>query len=423
MARRIAVLVGLILCCVSLNAQAPKQAAKKRLAVRAGRLIDGKSDQLITNAMIVVEDGKIVSVTSGGTAPAGVEVIDLSHATVLSGFTDAHTHVLLQGDVTAADYDEQLLKQSIPYRAILAARNAKIALDHGFTTLRDVETEGAMYADVDVKKAINRGEVPGPHMFVSTRAMTPTGMYPLLGYSWEIEVPHGVQFVDGVDNARLAVREQISHGADWIKYYSDRAYYFGPDGVLHSHVNFTDEEARKVAAHSIGSDGIAASLRAGVDSIEHGDGFTEALLDQAVKQGAYWCPTVMVGAYVAPGRGGNWGPMVELEKKAFGLGVKKGVKIVLGTDAGGFPWTDPDLNEAREFHYYVDYGMTPMQAIRSATTVAAEMLGWSDRSGTIEPGKLADMVAVSGDPLTNIDELLNVKFVMKEGVVYKNEFK
>jgi imidazolonepropionase-like amidohydrolase len=212
MARRVAVFVGLILCCVSLNAQAPKEAPKKRIAVRAGRLIDGKSEQPIANAMIVVEDGKIVAVTPGGSAPAGVEVIDLSHATVLSGLTDAHTHVLLQGDVTAADYDEQLLKQSIPYRAILAARNAKIALDHGFTTLRDLETEGAMYADVDVKKAINRGEVPGPHMFVSTRAMTPTGMYPLLGYSWEIEVPHGVQFVDGVDNARLAVREQISHG-------------------------------------------------------------------------------------------------------------------------------------------------------------------------------------------------------------------
>ena len=404
----------------------------KTVALHCGSLFDGHGDSLRKNVFVVIEGEKIKDVVA--IAPTGVEVIDLSHATVLSGLTDPHTHVLLQGDVTAADYDEQLLKQSIPYRAILAARNAKIALDHGFTTLRDLETEGAMYADVDVKKAINRGEVPGPHMFVSTRAMTPTGMYPLLGYSWEIEVPHGVQYVDGVDNARLAVREQISRGADWIKYYSDRAYYFGSDGVLHSHVNFTDEEARaiveethrmghKVAAHSIGSDGIAASLRAGVDSIEHGDGFTEALLDQAVKQGAYWCPTVMVGAYVAPGRGGNWGPMVELEKKAFGLGVRKGVKIVLGTDAGGFPWTDPDLNQAREFHYYVDYGMTQMQAIRSATTVAAEMLGWSDRSGTIEPGKLADMVAVSGDPLANIDELLNVKFVMKEGVVYKNEFK
>ncbi len=429
MMRRFAVLVIGLLCSISLSAQSPK-----RVAVRAGKLIDGKSDHPIANALILIEDGKITSVTAGGTAPAGVEVIDLSHATVLPGLMDLHTHVLLQGDVTAADYDEQLLKQSIPYRAILAARNARIALDHGFTTLRDLETEGAMYADVDVKMAIQRGEVPGPRIFTSPRAMTPTGMYPLLGYSWEIVVPHGVQFVDGVDGARLAVRDQISHGADWIKYYSDRGYFFTPDGVLHSKVNFRDDEARaiveeahrlghKVAAHSIGSDGIAASLRAGVDSIEHGDGYTDELLDQTVKQGVYWCPTVMVGAYVAPGRGGNWVKMVDLERKAFGQGVKKGVKIVLGTDAGGFPWTDPNLNEAKEFHYYVDYGMTPMQAIRSATSLGAEMLGWSDRLGSIEPGKFADLVAVAGDPLANISELEHVRFVMKEGVIYKNELK
>jgi imidazolonepropionase-like amidohydrolase len=234
MLRRLMIFTAALLGCISLNAQAPKQAPKKRIAVRAGRLIDGKSEQPILNAMIVVEDGKIASVTPGGSAPAGVEVIDLSHATVLSGLTDAHTHVLLQGDVTAADYDEQLLKQSIPYRAILAARNAKIALDHGFTALRDLETEGAMYADVDVKTAINRGEVPGPRMFVSTRAMAPTGMYPLLGFSWELELPHGVQPVDGVEGARLAVREQLSHGADWIKYYSDHGYHYEADGVLHS---------------------------------------------------------------------------------------------------------------------------------------------------------------------------------------------
>lgn len=429
MLRRLAVLVFALLCSLSLNAQ-----TTKRVAVRAGKLIDGKSDQPIANAVILIEDGKITSVTPGGSAPAGIEVIDLARATVLPGFMDLHTHVLLQGDVTAADYDEQLLKQSIPYRAILAARNARIALEHGFTTLRDLETEGAMYADVDLKMAIQRGEVPGPRIFTSTRAMTPTGMYPLLGYSWEIEVPHGVQFVDGVDGARLAVREQISHGADWIKYYSDRGYYFAPDGVLHSKVNFRDDEARaiveeahrlghKVAAHSIGSDGIAASLRAGVDSIEHGDGYTDELLDLTAKQGVYWCPTVMVGAYVAPGRGGNWVKMVDLERKAFGQGVKKGVKIVLGTDAGGFPWTDPNLNEAKEFRYYVDYGMTPMQAIRSATSLGAEMLGWSDRLGTIEPGKLADLVAVAGDPLADIGELERVRFVMKEGVVYKNEWK
>jgi imidazolonepropionase-like amidohydrolase len=429
MTRRLAILIIALLCAVSLNGQSPK-----RVAVHAGKLIDGRSDQPISNALILIEDGKITSVTAGGPAPAGVELIDLSRATVLPGLMDLHTHVLLQGDVTAADYDEQLLKQSIPYRAILAARNARIALDHGFTTIRDLETEGAMYADVDVKMAIQRGEVPGPRIFTSTRAMTPTGMYPLLGYSWEIQVPRGVQYVDGVDGARLAVREQISHGADWIKYYSDRGYFFTPDGVLHSKVNFRDDEARaiveeahrlghKVAAHSIGSDGIAASLRAGVDSIEHGDGYTDELLELTAKQGVYWCPTVMVGAYVAPGRGGNWVKMVDLERKAFGQGVKKGVKIVLGTDAGGFPWTDPELNEAKEFHYYVDYGMTPMQAIRSGTSLGAEMLGWSDRLGTIEPGKFADLIAVAGDPLADITELERVRFVMKEGVVYKNELK
>ena len=189
----------------------------KRIAIRAGRLIDGKSESPIANALILIEGDKIVSVAPGGNAPAGVGVIDLSKATVLPGLVDAHTHVLLQGDVTAADYDEQLLKQSVPYRAILGARNAQIALSHGFTVLRDLETEGAMYADVDVKTAINKDEIPGPHMQVSTRAMTPTGMYPLLGYSWELQVPTGVQYVDGVEEARKAVREQVMYGADWIK--------------------------------------------------------------------------------------------------------------------------------------------------------------------------------------------------------------
>jgi len=416
-------------CCVA-NAQDKAAPAPKKIAIRAGRLIDGKSETPIANALILIEGDKIVSVTPGGAAPAGVALIDLSQSTVLPGFMDTHTHILLNGDVTAEEYDAQLLKESIPYRAILGARNARIALEHGFTTLRDLETEGAMFADVDVKTAIANGEVPGPRMQVATRAMAPTGMYPLLGYSWELKVPTGVQYVDGVDAARKAVREQVMYGADWIKYYSDRKYHFEADGVLHSMVNFTDEEAKaivdeahrlgkKVAAHAIGSDGIAAALKAGVDTIEHGDGLTEPELDEMAAKGVYWVPTITVGLYVAPGRAGAWPKMAQLQRDNFPKAIKKGVRIALGTDAGGFDWKE--LNQAKEFEYYVQYGMTPMQAIRSGTTVTAELLGWSDKVGTIEAGKWADIVAVSGDPLKDITELQRVKFVMKAGAVYKND--
>ena len=431
--RVVSILSGVaLLACLPARAQEKPKPAPKKTAIRAGRLIDGKSETPVSNALIVIEGDQILSVASGGTPPAGAELIDLSKATVLPGLADTHTHVLLQGDVTSEDYDVQLLKQSTPYRAILAARNARIALEHGFTAMRDVETEGAMYADVDVKNAIANGEVPGPRMQVATRAMTPTGMYPLLGYSWELQVPKGVQYVDGVDGARKAVREQVMNGADWIKYYSDRRYHFETDGVLHSMVNFTDEEARaivdethrlgkKVAAHAIGSDGIAAALRAGVDTIEHGDGLTDAEIDRIAREGKFWVPTITVGAYVAPGRGGNWTKMVDLEKAAFQKALKKNVKIAMGTDAGGFDWKE--VNQAKEFEYYVNYGMTPLQAIRSGTVVAAELLGWSDKMGTVEPGKWADLVAVTGDPLKDITELQRVKFVMKAGVVYKNELR
>ncbi|PYP92954.1 MAG: hypothetical protein DMD34_13205 [Gemmatimonadetes bacterium] len=214
----------------------------------------------------------------------------------------------------------------------------------------------------------------------------------------------------------------------WIKFYSDRRYYFGaaPDSVLHSWVNFTDDEARaivdeahrlgrKVAAHAIGSDGIAAALRAGVNSIEHGDGMTDSLADVLLARGVYWVPTVTVAYYVAGPRAGVWGPMVEHQRRALARAVKKGVRIVLGTDVGGFPWTE--LNQAKEFEYYVQYGMTPMQAIKSGTSLAAELLGQRD-VGMVAPGAYADLVAVAGDPLKDITELTRVRFVMKGGVTY-----
>ena len=210
----------------------------------------------------------------------------------------------------------------------------------------------------------------------------------------------------------------------------NKGYRFEADGVLHSMVNFTDEEAKaivdeahrlgkKAAAHAIGSDGIAAALRAGVDTIEHGDGLTDALMDELVRKGVYWVPTLTVGLYVAPGRGGNWQKMADLQRENFSKAMKKGVKIALGTDAGGFDWQK--VNQAKEFEYYVQYGMTPMEALRTGTAVAAELLGWADKAGTVEARKWADLVAVSGDPLIDIGELQKVRFVMKGGAVYKDD--
>ncbi|MEO6391203.1 MAG: amidohydrolase family protein [Pyrinomonadaceae bacterium] len=419
---------------LSLNAAGQTTPELNMTLIRAGRLIDVRHGQVLENQGILIEGDRIKQVGAfeqvKKATPATARLIDLSQETVLPGLADCHTHVLLQGDITAADYDEQLLKESIPYRTIRATVAVRISLMNGFTAIRDLETEGAMYADVDVKTAINRYVIPGPRMFVSTRAFAPTGMYPLSGYSWELKMPEGVQIIDGADNIRKAVREQVKYGADWIKFYSDRRYYL-KDGKLHSWVNFTDDEMKamvdeahrlghRVASHAMGWDGIDASLRAGVDSIEHGYGLDEGLMDRMIKQGVYWCPTIYVGAYVAEGRAAAgapiWLTMRDLEEKAFGIATRKGVKIAYGTDAGGYAWTE---NQAKEFSYMVRYGMTPMQAIQSATTVSAELLERPKEMGSIEAGYFADIVATSGDPLRNIAELEKIDFVMKGGRVYR----
>ncbi len=430
-------LAALLLCLSASRALAQDTArAPAATIIKAGRMIDVRKGEVLSDRAILVEGARVKATGPSAeilsSAPQGATIIDLSNATVLPGLIDCHTHVLLQGDITAADYDDQLLKESIPYRTIRATVAAKTALENGFTAIRDLETEGAMFADVDVKRAIARGIIPGPRMFVSTRAFSATGMYPLLGYSWELKMPEGVQIVDGPDAIRKAVREQIKYGADWIKFYCDRRYYM-ENGKLRSKVNFTEEEMaalvgeahrldHKVAAHAIGKDGIMAALKAGADTIEHGDGLDEESIDLLNARGAFWCPTIYVGAYVAEGRAAAgapiWKELVEVEKKAFGLAVKKGAKIAYGTDVGGFAWTE---NQAREFAYMVDYGMTPMQAIQSATIVAADLLDQEKNLGAIEPGMFADIVAVNGDPLKDIRVLEHVRFVMKNGKVFKHE--
>jgi imidazolonepropionase-like amidohydrolase len=403
--------------------------AAKVVALRCGSLFDSRGDALRKNVIVIIEGDKIKEIAAS--APAGADVIDLSRETCLPGLIDTHTHILLQGDITATDYDEQLLKQSPEYRTILATVNARRALEYGFTSIRDVETEGAGYADADVKTAINNGVIPGPRMQVATRALDVTGAYPLQGYAPGVSVPHGVQLVDGPDNARQAVREQISHGADWIKVYSDRTYRVREDGVLDDIPTFTldelraivDEahrERRKVASHAMALYGVHNSVEAGVDSIEHGNYIADADLKTMVAHGIFYVPTIFVGEYVAQGRAAAgapvWVKMIQIHEDTFHRALKAGVKIAFGTDAGGFDWK---INPAKEFSSMVKFGMTPAQAIRSATATAAELLGVQDSIGTIEPGKQADIVAVPGDPLADVTTMEKVDFVMKGGVVYK----
>jgi imidazolonepropionase-like amidohydrolase len=422
MTKRITALAFSFLAVAAFAADAPP----KVVVLRAARLIDGRGGNVVSPAVIVVRGNRIESID--GAVPADAQVIDLGDMTLLPGLIDAHVHTLLQGDITSEDYDVQLFKESLAYRALRATRALKIALGHGFTTVRDLETEGAMYTDVDLKHAINNGIIDGPRMVVSTRAMSVTGGYGPSGYAPDVTYPMGVQIVDGADSARKAVREQIAHGADWIKVYADRAYFVDKDGTLSSTPTFNAEEMKaiveeahrlrhKVAAHAMARPGIENALNAGVDSIEHGIAIPDDLIDVMVAKGTYLCPTLTVTEYVAPGRGGVWTKIPAFHRDSFARALKRGVKIAFGTDAGGFAWDA--INEAKEFEYETRYGMTPMQAIQTATRNAADLLDMSDRIGTIEAGKFADIVAVPGNPLTDITTMERVAFVMKDGNVYK----
>jgi imidazolonepropionase-like amidohydrolase len=409
---------------------------KQFVVIRAGTLIDGESDAARRDQVIVIRGNQITEVTDASHAhiPSGAQVIDLSNATVLPGLIDAHTHIFLQGEVPAqGGYDIQLLKYPLAYRAARATVSARRALEQGFTTIRDMETEGAGYGDVGIKQAIVEGHIPGPRMFVSTRAISTTGGYPLEGYAPEIEVPKGVQIVDGPVEARKAAREQLDHGADWIKVYMTHRSWVGKNGELVSQPTLTVEELRaivdethgwgkKVACHAYSGEGLQRALDGGCDSIEHGLVLGDAQIAQMIKQGTWLCATLSV--YYT-----DWAPAdtpdgqrdrlrASAHAESFRKAVKAGVKIAFGTDMGGIPWTE---SIAQEFPRMVEFGMTPMQAIQAATSRAAELLQMKDAIGVIKPGASADVVAVSGNPIADIKVLEDVGFVMKDGKVFKNE--
>src|SRR2546427_4147665 len=406
--------------------------------IRAGTLIDGNSDSPRRDQVIVIRGNRIeiVSDASSAKIPEGANVVDLSGATVLPGLIDSHTHIFLQGeDPSQGGYDENILKYPLALRAARATVSVRRALEQGFTTLRDVETEGAGYGDVGIKMAIEGGYIPGPRLIVSTRAISSTGGYNLEGYAPELDMPKGAQIIDGPVAARKATREQLDHGADWIKVYMTHRSWVGKNGELVSQPTLTMEElkaivdethgwGKKVACHAYNGIGLQRALDGGCDSIEHGLEITDAQIAQMVKQGTWYCPTL--AAYYT-----DWGPpdtpagqrdrkRAAVHIQSFQKAMKSGVKIAFGTDIGGIPWTEP---MAQEFLRMVEFGMSPMDAIKSATSRAAEMLDMEGQIGVIAPGAYADVIAVNGDPVREIKVLESVQFVMKDGNVFKSEGK
>jgi imidazolonepropionase-like amidohydrolase len=408
------------------------QTAPSDFVIRAGHVLDVKSGRLLADQAIVIDGDKIVSIgpASAALAPAGATTIDLPNSTVLPGLIDSHVH--LTGDLKNSGY--RSLGISLPRATLTGAHNAKITLDAGFTTVRNVGAEG--FSDVALRDAINDGDIPGPRMLVSGPLLGITGGHcdnNLL--PWEYHVTEG-GVADGVEAVQHKVRENIKYGADLIKICATGGVLSKGDDPQAS--QFTQEElkaivadahrlGRKVAAHAHGAQGILWATEAGVDSIEHGSYINDEDIAEMKKHGTYLVPTLYLGDwFLANAESLHVPPDVIAKGKAVMPAARKnvahafasGVKVAFGTDAAVYPH---GLN-AREFAVMVKLGLTPLQSIQAATINAADLLGWSDKVGAIEPGKWADLIAVDADPLQDVTTLEHVKFVMKGGAVVRNDY-
>jgi imidazolonepropionase-like amidohydrolase len=431
----LSIAVFLILTASLARSQSALPPAPGLTVIRAGSLIDGTSDAPRKNQLIFVRGNKIEKVTDGSAPiPTGASVIDLSSATVLPGLIDSHTHIFLWGeDPAKGGYDANILKAGIALRAARATFAVRRALEQGFTTLRDLETEGAGYGDVEIKEAIAEGTIPGPRLFVVTRAISSTGGYNLEGYAPELVMPKGAQIIDGPVEARKAAREQLEHGADWLKVYMTHRSWVDKQGNLVSQPTLTVEELRaivdeahgwgkKVACHAYNGIGMQRALDGGCDSIEHGLEITDAQMAQMTRQGTWYCPTLSPyyedWAAADTPEGKRDRARAAVHEVTFRKALQSHLKIVYGTDTGGMPWTEP---LAQEFRRLVGLGMSPMDAIQSATSRAADMLDMKGEIGVIAPGAFADIVSVKGDPLKDVTELEHVRFVMHDGSTYRND--
>ena len=434
--------MGAFLFCTALLIPAAgraQQAAAKTFVLKAARLFDGKSNALVTPGIVVVTDGKIVGVGANASIPAGAEVIDLGDATLLPGFIDAHTHETMMNSDDWKQRELDLLQKTIAEQALDASANARITLLAGFTTVRDVGSHD--YLDVGLRNAIRNGKVPGPRMLVSVHAIGSTGGHcdDSAGFReglfrHETGPEEGV--INGADQARYAVRLMHKYGANVIKTCASGGVLSPTDDVdtpqlTQEELNALVDEAHalrlKVATHCHGAEAGKRAILAGVNSIEHGTFLNEEDLDMMKQRGTYLVPTLMAvqglqeqldkGIYIPPAISLKAQMAIANIRKTFQKALAKGVNIGLGTDAAVYPHG----RNAEEFHQMADLGMKPIDALKAGTSWDAELLGIADKVGTLEPNKLADVVAVPGNPVESIRQTEHVLFVMKEGVIYRND--
>jgi len=418
--------LGLVLTVVCLSAGAQQNTTPKIIAVRASRMLDVNNGSIVRDAVILIQDDKITSVGPSLKIPAGAEVVDLGDATVLPGLIDCHTHLMARmSDDDPQGYGLSLLTKSQAFRALEGAADARITLRAGFTAVRDVESEGSGYADVALRDAINQGLVEGPRMEVATRGIAAVGRYFPFDISPDLtDFPTGAQMISGPEEARRVAREQIGHGANLLKVYADWSVPTLTIEEIKPIVEEAHKAKIKVAAHADSPDGIRNALTAGVDSIEHGHQADRASFELMKQKNAFWVPTIGYYFYAVdtaktPQPHKYMQETLERTRQNISTARELGVKIANGFDPSS---AEAHGKNSHEIIAMTKLGMSPIEAVRAATTNAAELMGWQAKVGSIEPGKYADIIAVSGDPIADIGELEHVKFVMKGGAVVKNEF-